>query len=116
MKRLIVFCLSIVLSTATAGLAAELHLDKQIELMQRQITTLQQELSILKSALVLADGNLTVAIKKDKRETVGAHESVDVAGNLQERIGASHNENVGSSRVISIGVDQSESIGRNLSL
>lgn len=95
MPLLFACTLAMVLSAATSGLAADVGLAKQIELMQKQIAALQQEVTALKATFLIADGSLSLTVKKDQREVIGGNELADVGRNLALQVGGSASQSFG---------------------
>lgn len=117
MRHILGLTMAVILWSPASSYAAEASVPQQLELMRKQVATLQREVALLKSALQISDdGSVQFVVRRDKKETVGASSVTEIGGNLQESIGGSHSETVGRNSAITIGADQSTSISRDLAL
>ncbi|HET7393017.1 MAG TPA: hypothetical protein VFK25_04465, partial [Candidatus Binatia bacterium] len=115
MRHILGLTMAVILWSPASSYAAEASVPQQLELMRKQVATLQREVALLKSALQISDGgSVRFVALRDKQETVGANSVTEVGGNLQKSIGGSHSETVGRNSAITIGADQSTSISRDL--
>jgi hypothetical protein len=116
MRTLMPLVVPVVLLIVLSGMAADRRAPEQpIEILQKQVASLEKELAMLKSTIEIADGMMRATVKRDKREATAADELVEVGGNSQHRTRATRTETIGSNRAITVGADQVEKIGKDLS-
>ena len=97
--------------------AADPNTTKQIQLLQRQVTALQQELRTVRALINVAkDGTLFIRAKQHKQEVTGGNSRNSVSTDQLTEVGKSQTETIGLNQSLIIGANQSTKIGRDMAL
>lgn len=112
----VVFTLSLLFHTS-ASQAADPNTTKQIQQLQRQVTSLQQELRTVRSLINLAkDGTLFIRAKQHKQEVTGGNAVSTVSADQHTEVGRSQLKTIGQNQNLTVGTNQNTKIGKDMTL
>ncbi|MDH5562950.1 MAG: hypothetical protein OEY91_04905 [Nitrospirota bacterium] len=112
----VVFTLSLLFHTSVSQ-AADPNTTKQIQLLQRQVTALQQELRTVRALINVAkDGTLFIRAKQHKQEVTGGNSRNTVSADQLTEVGRSQTETIGLNQNLTVGTNQSTRIGKDMAL
>ena len=101
----------------SASLAADPRTTKQIQQLQQQVTTLQQELRMVRALINVAkDGTTFIRAKQHRQEVTGGNAVSKVSADQRTEVGRSQFETIGINQSISVGTNQSIRVGKDMTL
>jgi len=112
----VVFTLSLLFHTSVSQ-AADPNTTKQIQLLQRQVSALQQELRTIRALINVAkNGTTVIHAKQHKQEVTGGNSKNTVSADQLTEVGRSQTETIGLNQSLTVGTNQSTRIGRDMTL
>jgi len=112
----VVFTLSLLFHTSMSQ-AADPNTTKQIQLLQRQISALQQELRTVRALINVAkDGTTVIHAKQHKQEVTGGNSKYTVSADQLTEVGRSQTETIGLNQSLTVGTNQNTRIGKDMAL
>ena len=97
--------------------AADPQTTKHLQKLQRQVSTLQQELRAIRALINVAkNGTTFIRAKQHKQEVTGGNALSRVSADQLAEVGRSQTETIGSNQSTNVGINQNTRIGKDMTL
>jgi len=108
------FAVTLLASLCTAPAVAG-PLEDRIELLDKQLRELSQQVAVLRSALARdAGGNVSFKAAGTRTDSVGSHLVSTVVGNASSTVGVNATVSIGTDALTSIGGDHAFKVGKSM--